>query len=286
MSHQNLLYLILLGQVVLVSLIIPILLNKRITHLIKRFPRNKYPKLYPDTTLSIKNITMKFNLSNIFIFLIGIIGLVVIFMQQPDLLLSWSNIIMAIWGYSVLQLTPYALVVYSIITFHKEMRQSNPQDTNVAYLQARKLTDFITPSMFLLYGFTLTTLIIFVVLAKLSETPEIIRNFAIYYAISSNILFIIIVNYIIVSKQKDPLQAHSDRINEMKISIKSVMLIGILINLFLSVKFGLSLLGLDHFLHMAYSLSMSFYILIVYQSLTFSPTRPEVYMTGAQQHGK
>jgi hypothetical protein len=276
MNHNELIYLVFLSQILIISVIIPSWVKKRVNGMISKFPPESYPKLYPVSLDSIKYTLKTFNLLNLMVIIMGVVIIVISVVTASDELLNWDTQSM-LTLFFMLQLSVFAYLGFSGFKYQQLMRQVSQSSHRKASLKPRKMIDFV-PKQWLF-----TNLITFIVYALLvvyiQQNPfaGFVGYWNILFVLLLNCFYLLMTHRIISGKKSDPHQSHEDWINHTRLITKLLIIGAILCNLFLSINLLLAVLDLRHIGDIIQSLYFQLVALIMIQTTTYEPEHYDVY---------
>ena len=212
-----------LGQIFLISYYFPRKMLSRERFVIDNYPPSSYPKLYPKPIEEYeKDLRRTGQLFN-FILGIGLLLWVVMLRFVP------ANVWDECAGfYFILQFLPMIYLELSAFETYKLMRIKNERSTRSAELRPRHLFDFVSPILVGAAVFIYVALMLFILF--MSQNELYVGNAANTKMISitvSNLLLAGIIYINIYGKKLNPHRSNKDRLNQIEIVVKQVVLISI-----------------------------------------------------------
>lgn len=148
MNHIELMHITFISQIIIISVLIPLLVVHQIKRTINRHPVEQYPELYPKTPDHLIKQARFFQLLNAIVAMLGIYLVLVTKSQGYDEFLSWDSqsVIMLFF---LLQYTPYFWLSYVSKRFSEQVKAMNQPNIKTASLKPRSLFDYIKPVQWL-----------------------------------------------------------------------------------------------------------------------------------------
>ncbi|WP_417624349.1 hypothetical protein [Paremcibacter congregatus] len=243
-------YLIFLSQIYLLSLHYPRIMLRRLTYVLKNFPANDYPKLYPasytfDTERKARQGMRLFRGMNIVIALIGLglilTGLMTGYRPQGH----GEEALVA--AFFVLQAVPHVLTELTTFKHYKLMRQCNNSSRRTASLTRRHLFDFISPvPVILAVALIIIWLVYFLTDAGLT-VPLKKSVYVMLLAVSmANFVFVAMIVQHLRGRKLDPHLAHKDKLKQTELVIRSAVIGSIALSSFLIIDQTVQQYALDY----------------------------------------
>ena len=234
MLDNILFYIVFISQVFFISFYYPRKILNRIDFVFKNYPQSEYPRLYVKSIDSFKRKQQSFKMANQLIIVIGIL-LVFAIVIWDYLNEGYIDQIIP-WIYFMLQALPLMLLEYSCFAYFKLMRKADSRNTRKAELNPRKLFSFVSP---LAVGFALflisACILIFYSMHQFQFHPSNDTFIISTTLIASNLLFGGIIYWNLYGKKINPYQATKDRLNQIEVTIKSLVFMSIAASLFLII---------------------------------------------------
>jgi hypothetical protein len=232
MSIHILFYALFLSQILLISYYYPTQIIKRIDGVLKNFPPEDYPKLYPESLEKVIAAKKRYQLLNQLILIIGLVlmGIYAFISTGYDSNQKFAEGLPLMFG--MIQFIPFMLLEISSFRQFKLMREANKSTSRSAGLSPRKLFDYVSPIAVI----SAITLIFVYILFDLY-----INNFNFTFDIIIKIITLCLVHALFIGltirqltgKRLDPHQTIKDRSQQIEFSLKSMASISIFLSLFL-----------------------------------------------------
>lgn len=281
MNYNEIFYLVFLGQIVLISAIIPRWFYRRIKHMMSVYKPAEYPKLYPVSTTQIDKYTYGFLMSHA---LIGIIGLMILIhsvITQSKELLNWDTQ-SVLTLYFMIQQIPFWILAKAGFKYYRLMREKHFNKHKKASLKPRYLSDFISASTLGIAVISFLAYVTVIIYIQQDPFPGFVGYWNILFVGLLNGFFLLMTYVFIRGKKSDPHQSHQDRINLIKLSVQILMIGLIACNIFLTTNLILASLELRHIGDLIQSLYFSFIALVMSQTSTYEPLDYSVYQNQAK----
>ncbi len=276
MNHIELLYLVFISQIVLISVIIPSWLKKRVDDMTSNYPPASYPKLYPLSLAAISYAVRTFKLLNALMVMIGLLILGFTVVTGADELLNWDTQSMLTVTF-FLQLLPFLYLGLSGIKYQQLMRQVGQSSKRKAQLTPRNIMDFVPKYLLVATVISFMAYALMVIYIQQDPFPGFVGYWNILFVCLLNAFYFFMIQRIISGRKMDPHQSHDDRMNHTHLVVKLLTIGAILANLFLTINLVLSLLDLRHIGDIIQSLYFQLVALMMSQTTTYEPDNYDVY---------
>lgn len=235
MPNTILFFLLFISQIWLISYFFPRKIVFRVDYILKNYPENTHPKLYPEGAEKIKVLRSLYLMINNLMIIIGA-GLLIYFSlisAQYAETQEFEESVPLMFG--MLQFVP--LFVLEILGYRQMrlMREANTATKRKAHLEVRNLREYISP---ILLTATLATYLAFI-LFEIWSTPSFTNeNFLIKVACISltNLVFIISGYRMFSGKKKDPHQSDEDRKALNKVALPNLCYISMFVTGFVAAQ--------------------------------------------------
>lgn len=276
MTVYEILNLVFIGQIILISIIIPIGIKQRINNLMGEHPPSEFPKLYPVSIETIKYTISTFNILNGLMILIGAAVLAVTMFTGSEELLNWdTQSVLTI--YFSMQYIPFIFLGTSGLKYHQMMRQVNQKPQRSAQLKRRNVFDYASTLMVTTAAFTFLIYVMTVIYVEQNPFPGFVGYWNILFVTLLNLFYFIMIQRLIGGKKIDPHQAHEDRMNQISLVVKLLVLASIACNVFLTTNLVLSTMDLRHIGDIIQSLYFSLIAIMASQITIYEPENYDVY---------
>lgn len=280
MPDNILFYLVFLSQIILLSFYFPKKILSRMRYVVETYPPSEYPKLYPVSIEKVKKGQRTFRNMNLLVLLIGFILVLIGALSGYSPNDNEDGIFLTIYFFA--QFSPLILAEISGFKYFKLMREANSRTTRKAELRPRRLFDFISPALFgtaIFMYFAFIVLVLYINQFQFYWGSKAFMNIIILTA--GNLLFAGIITWNLYGKKLDPYQAYKDRMRQIGLTVKSLVLISIAATMFLAIVVVFDKFSLDNLMPTVMSLYFQLLAVISYQStvpvLQIDNTNFEVY---------
>lgn len=225
MPIEIIFYLVFFGQIFLISHYYPRKLIARESHILRTYPPETHPKLYPESAGIYQTLIHRFSTMFYGLFALGLVLALLIFLY-PSATGGLTNDLITF--YFVIQFSPLMVMEFRALKTFKLMRKANLSSTRTAELSPRNMFNFVSPSIALLAVITFLTLNILVI--YMIQSGLYVGDAAYNKLVSasvSNLLFAGIIYWNIRSKKQNPHQSHRDHMRMIKLAVTQLFLIAI-----------------------------------------------------------
>ena len=258
MPENILFYFVFISQIFFISFYYPKEILNRANLVIDKYPPNEYPRLYLRPLDFYKRKQQSFKIVNQLILVVGIVLLIAVAIWDYSSEGFIDQIIP--WIYFMIQALPLMVLEYSGFAYFKLMRKADIRTTRRAELNPRRLFNFISPAVLGIAIFLIIACIfIFSTIHQFKFHPSNDTFIITITLILSNLLFAGIIYWNIYGKKLNPYQATKDRMNQIEVTVKSLVFMSIAASLFLIITGIIEYFNLN-FLEAA---MMSFYLQLI-----------------------
>lgn len=240
----------LIVQIVVLTVVYPSRLIKRLNELSKRYPQEQFPQLYPPGTAAAERrmATLYGALSTV----VAVAGLALLYglftyMRGPD----WDDdpVKAVVTAFFFLQIIPSAVFFLTAAKYFKQWRNWFQVRRRTATFERRRLFDFVSPFP------VFVTLLCYPLLIGLVLYTEQDRFDALVTIGAITLMYAMFAFGVYASLygKKNPLQTHEDRVRAMGISVKGIVYSGLGTVVFLALTLTLAELDLDRWIPFAVS---------------------------------
>ncbi len=276
MSYNEIFYLVFISQIILISIIIPSWVCKRVNNMVIKYPPASYPKLYPVPIQRINDSISTFKALNLTMVVIGVLIIGTTLVMEADELMNWDTQSMLTVTF-FLQVLPFFYFGFSGIKYQQLMRQVSQPTRRKATLTPRRMMDFVPQHLLLFTALSFIVYALMVVYIQQNPFPGFVGYWNILFVLLTNIFYFFMIHRIISGKKMDPHQSQEDRMIHTQLITKVLILGAILCNLFLTINLVLSLLELRHIGDIVQSLYFQLVALMMSQTNTYEPDDYDVY---------
>jgi hypothetical protein len=215
----------------------------RIYTILKNYPPNDFPKLYPESIEKYKKSAKRYQVMNHLIMVLGF-GLIVWFYVTPRTG-EWDQVI--VFWYFMIQFIPNIGIELWSRNTHKTMRLLNQDAQKEAALQPRRLTDFVSKEFL---GTVFAIYVIFVgfnVYIDQFNYPWFGGYLNILIISGTYLFFGLIIYKAMYGKVKNPHQSYEDRKIDIQTIIRQALSIAIAVTLYAILQISMKAYGLESF---------------------------------------
>jgi hypothetical protein len=232
MSINILFYALFLSQIILISYYYPKQIINRIDGVLKKFPPEDYPKLYPESTEKVIAAKIRYKFLNQIILIIGLIlmGVHALISTDYDSNQKFAEGLPLMFG--MVQFIPFMLLEISGCRQFKLMRKANRSTSRSAGLAPRKLFDYVSPVAVI----SAVVLVLAYILFDLYVNDFIFTHDIMIKILTLSLvhaLFIGLTIWHLTGKRLDPYQAIKDRSQQTEFSLQSMVSVSMFLSLFL-----------------------------------------------------
>jgi hypothetical protein len=232
MSINILFYALFLSQIILISYYYPKQIFNRIEGVLKKFPPEDYPKLYPESTEKVIAAKARYKLLNQIIFFAGLalMGVYALMSTEYDSNQKFAESLPLMFG--MVQFIPFMLLEISGCRQFKLMRKANISTSRSAGLAPRKLFDYVSPIAVI----SAIVLVLAYILFDLYVNDFIFTHDIMIKILALSLvhaLFIGLTIWHLTGKRLDPYQAVKDRSQQTEFSLQSMVSVSMFLSLFL-----------------------------------------------------
>jgi len=279
MNNTILFILIFFSQILLLSYYLPRKIRQRVKYIFKTFPPADFPKLYPKPIEVYKLFLDIFWGINLVILGAGMLILVLLSVKMPNLGPAnperWEQALVTAWFY--VQFIPILLLEISSFKYFKSMREANVSSTRKAMLQPRRFFTFISPMWIGMAGFVYASFVIFIVYMRQFKYPWFGGYLNIVIITVSNLFFSGIALWNIYGKRLNPHQANEDRMNQIGIIVKQLVIVSIAVTLFAMLTITLHSLDLRYLQGTFMSVYFQLLAVVAFQTIRIANVNFDVY---------
>ncbi|MDJ0792791.1 MAG: hypothetical protein QNI98_01015 [Woeseiaceae bacterium] len=220
MTAQSLFFIAFAGQILLISMVFPQTIVRRMTHVLDNYPPSTHPRLYPRPLEHYEGKRSTYRTLNYVIVAIGIAAFVALTTVDFNRK-TFGNT--AFW-YFLLQIVPMLWIEHTLRAELKLMRELNTRSTRSADLSPRRLFDVMSPALFWSIVVVYLGFWVFVTWFRQFDYPWFggYQNNLIITAM--NVFFASILGWQLYGKKLNPHQTDEDRMRHTR---RIAMLLGL-----------------------------------------------------------
>jgi hypothetical protein len=272
-------------QILILSILHPNRLTRRIRAEMARYPADSFPQLYPNNTDDIGSKLVFYSRLNRTIALLGLIllGALFYYMQQP----GWDDgpVEAMVSLYFMLQVFPFCLASWSVAHFNKQLRNALQTEKRKATLQRRGLFDFVSPFIVFLTLLCYPLFAVLVIYIQQNPFPGFAGPVNIVLITALYAMTACCVYWSLYRKKSNPLQTNEDRLRQIEVAVKILIYSCLAGVVFLSLNFTLVLLDLQRFEPLALSLFCVIFAVLYSMGLNSAAPRDRQLSGPAQISG-
>ena len=232
MSINILFYVLFMSQIILISYYYPKQIIKRIDGVLKKFPPQSYPKLYPESVEKVIAAKTRYQLLNQIIIVIGLVLMTIHVVMSLDYEGNQKVAEGLPLMFGMVQFFPFMLLEASGFRQFKLMRKANKSTSRSANLTPRHLFNYVSPlSVISAVVFIFTYVFFDLYINDFVITSDFIIKVITLCLVHT--LFIGLAIWHLTGKRLDPHQAVKDRSNQTEFSLQSMVTVSIFLSLFL-----------------------------------------------------
>lgn len=278
MLEQNLFSIAFLGQIILVSIYIPLRIVGRMSFVFKAYPPATHPLLYPKPFDQYVKKQQRYRLANLVIAGAGLSALAVSMLEPRgrELLNGMAFL------FFMIQILPLLWLEATVRNELKLMRSLNPRTTRTAELSPRKLFDVLTPALFWTTVLVYVAFWVFIAWFRQFDLPwfgGFLNNVIIT---GLNVFFASILLWFMYGKKLNPHQSTDDRMRITRKLATVMCLVSIAVTLYAVVTIYLSAEGARAFQPFARSVYFQVIIFLSVQTYRIDLLDFDVYRGDAQ----
>lgn len=241
-------YIVFLGQILLVSYLVPKLILNRFDRLLADYPPESYPKLYPKSVEIYRIGHAIFKWTNVLILVLGFAVLYGIYAFDHGTATD-DGYISEVWpaAYGLIQFLP--LLALELLGFRQFnwMRKANTDSTRKADLRPRRLFDFVSP------GLLLAAIALF---AAVIGLDLYVNDFAVKWGsdavqrdlvlAGTNVFLLAVGLWQLTGRKLDPHQSATDRARQIKVQLTSLLLVSMAMSIYFMTQTADDAFDLDY----------------------------------------
>lgn len=264
------------AQIVVLTVLYPMMLVGRVRAQMARYPVERFPQLYPGEPADIASPLGLYRLLNAIVAVVGLVllGWFFTYMRGPD----WDDgPVEALLGvFFLLQVIPTLPFVWSVERTNKRLRNLVRDQTRTAVLQRRNLFDFVSPVVVFVTLLCYPLFVALVVYIQQDPFPGFKGYVNVAFVTALYALTAICVHHTLYGKKRNPLQTHADRMRRIGVAVKVCVYVCLASVVFLSLNFTLVLLDLQRWEPLAQSAFIVIFALLYLNGLHAPPSELNV----------
>jgi len=265
-------YFVFFSQIVLISFYYPRKMLKRFTGVLELYPPKQYPKLYTKPIEYYWNAKCNFKMINLIILFLGMFIMLVLVNDVTN-----DDFAGVVIGYFFIQFIPMILIEIWSFKYYKNMREADVRKTKTAVLQPRRFFNFVSPVLLVVAIVIYVAFIVFVFYVRQFNYPWFGGYLNIAILTAGNLFFVLIILWNMYGKKRDPYQAYEDRVRQIKLIVKQLMILSIVMTIFTVITIILRIFDLHSSKQLALSLYLQLIAVISFQALSMKKGNFDVY---------
>jgi uncharacterized MAPEG superfamily protein len=276
MWDTYLLYMVFLGQILVLSFYFPRKILGLINKSMQQHPRDVYPKLYPIEEKVIKAKLNVFNVFNTLVISVGLAILAVSIINSSDDLAGWDDQGVLLC-FLMLQYLPMLYLGTQAFSYLKLMREKYANEHRIADFQPRKLLDFVSKQLITtaIFSYLLCVLTVFYFVQNPFDGFAGLVNILGVSGLYAGLGFAIYQK--LYGKKHNPLQTSEDRSFETTVVIKLLVLTAICSSLYFSISLVLASMDMRDLGNVIYSIYLQAFVFYIYHVIKFDQVDYSVY---------
>ena len=273
MTEHQLFYLVFLGQVLLISYILPRRVLQRMRHVVSTYPRAEYPRLYPVSHDRVERAQLAFRNLNLLALVVGLALFAAGVLRPGKDMLGWDTLsVMTL--YLMLQLSPLTIATRPGFTYFNPLRKRDTRTKRTADLAPRRLTHFVAPlAVALAFGLY----IFFILAVNQLDYPW----FGGYWNIAGitliNLMVTAGITYSLLARNRDPYQATADRRRQIGFVVRLAVFTSFAATLSVMLSIILAMLELRPYIPVSNSLYFMLLAAVCFRQFRIDGVNFEVY---------
>jgi uncharacterized membrane protein (DUF485 family) len=252
LTLQTLFYMVFLSQIFLISFYLPLVLLGRVRQVVEKYPPSRYPKLYSVPIEAADRALRFYRNMNFFVLFAGLALVVIgIFLLPAERMRTLQEVtdfasyefILTVYFFA--QFCPVLIAVALGLPYFNLKRKADSRTTRRAELRRRRLSDFVSPTLFGLAVSVYLAFIVFVAYVRQFEFPWFGGYLNVVIITGVNLFFLGIAIRGVYGKKKDPYQAYEDRIRQIEFTLRTLLLVSIAVTVYTALGVTLKAIGLD-----------------------------------------
>lgn len=259
-------------QVLVLSVVAPARLVRRIRSFTQRYPADQFPQLYAAGSSIVPSGLSMYRALNWLAAVAGVVllGWLYTYMRRPD----WDDgpIEALVGAYLMVQFVPLLLLGLAGAQTNRRLREAFPENRRTATLRPRRLFDFVSPIAVFLAAFAYVLFVAYALYIDRNPFPGFagaLVNIAMMTALYALMAFVIYRT--LFGKKSNPLQTQSGRTIFIGTVVKACVYVCLGSVVFLSANFTLVLFDLQNWEPLALSVGNIAYALLFVSALNAVP---------------
>jgi lysylphosphatidylglycerol synthetase-like protein (DUF2156 family) len=264
--------------ILLMSVLYPSRLSRRVRSNLERVPAERVAALYPgvDVGRAHERFLAWYRIANTVVAVLGVLllGWFFSYMNRPD----WDDDTVGntLFVYVLLQNLPLLLYAWFTTRFNQVHRHPSMESKRKAILQRRGLFDFVSPLTVALAALSYAQFVAFISYVARHPFPGFGGVFANVGILTLGYALLgFIVYRQIYGKKSDPLQTHADRLHAISVTVNTIVWVCVLVPMIATLTIARQVLALDSWGPLVGSLVFLTYGLLGFRALAAPSMQPE-----------
>lgn len=261
MTELNIFMVVFTAQILLLSAYYPSRVLSRAKYILKNYPPEVYPKLYPKSEAFFSRSITIYKYINVFNFISG--WVLWYFIYSGDLVADDGINPLIPWGYFMLQMVPSQWLEFYGFKLSQLMKQQDTRTTRSAKLTPRSFKDYVSPK---LIGLVVLSYLAFVALAFYLDQFEFSSDSKGFLMSAILLLgyglFLVLSAWLIYGKKGDPYQSQKDRQKTVGLVIQTFCFTLLACVAFMAVTLVSEVTGMKSTMPIMMSLFLQFLVVI------------------------
>ena len=273
MTAQTLFFLAFASQVLLISIVCPRTIVRRMTHVLDNYPPSTHPRLYPRPVKHYERKRSTYRTLNYVILAVG----VAVFAALTTVDFDRKTFANAVFFYFLLQFAPLLWIEHTLRAELKLMRELNTRSIRSADLSPRRLFDVMSPALFWSILFVYLAFWVFVTWFRQFDYPWFGGYLNNLIITAMNLFFASILGWQMYGKKLNPHQTEEDRMRHTRRTALLLGLISIAATLYAVMTILLSAAEYREFQPFARSLYLQVLAFMSFQVYRLNDSNFDVY---------
>jgi hypothetical protein len=276
MYDQILFYIVFLSQILLISFFLPRQVLERLRYVVKHYPPESYPRLYPVPLRQVERAQRNYRVMNLLVLGVGLALVGYTAWTPSEELLGWDTKTV-VFLYYMLQYSPLMIATTAGFTYFNLKRKPDTRSTRRASLRPRRLFDYLSPMLAGVAALVYVAFIVFIGWMRTFDFPWFGGWANVAGITAMNALFGAIIAYSLYGKRKDPYMSPEDRDRALELNATVLVFISIFATMYVALSIGLSALDLRNLSPMTQSLYFQVISVAAFRSFRIDKVNFDVY---------
>lgn len=276
MTEHQLFYLVFLGQVLLISYLLPRRVLQRMQDVVGNYPPTEYPRLYPVSLGRIESAKRSYRNLNRVALVAGLALVAAGLIVPSEDMLGWdTHSVMTL--YLMLQFSPLLIVTRPGFAYFNPQRKQDTRSTRTADLTPRRFTDFVAPLVAAVAVGLYVAFVFFILAVQQLDFPWFGGYLNIVGITVINLICVAGIVYSLRARGRDPYQTAADRRRHTGFAVRVAVFTSIAATLSVTLSIVLAMLELRSFIPVSKSLYFILLAVVCFQQFRIDGVDFEVY---------